>query len=259
MRKARSIDTACGGRLKKLLARGDFAGRAGETLLLADLTGINASHVLLTGLGPRKQLQRKGWRKALGARAGRARRARASPVAPSRSSAPMPGSSMTTTSAARSPSSPARRSIASTISRPARKPPPPALQKVLAGPVRKAQPAGRGLAHGAAVATAMSVQRDLANLPANVCTPIYLAEQARALAKRHTGLNVRVLDEAGDPPREDGLPARGGAGQPSAAALHRARVPGDQEGARRRSCSSARASPSTAAASRSRTRRAWTR
>jgi leucyl aminopeptidase len=42
---------------------------------------------------------------------------------------------------------------------------------------------------------AQSIQRDLANLPGNVCTPLYLAEQARALAKRHASLRARVLDE----------------------------------------------------------------
>ena len=42
----------------------------------------------------------------------------------------------------------------------------------------------------------MRVQRDLANLPANVCTPTYLAEQARALAKTSPALKVTVLDEA---------------------------------------------------------------
>jgi leucyl aminopeptidase len=78
----------------------------------------------------------------------------------------------------------------------ARKPPPAALKKVLAGPVRRAAAAERGFAHGEAVATAQSVQRDLANLPGNVCTPIYLAEQARALARRHPSLRTRVLDEA---------------------------------------------------------------
>jgi leucyl aminopeptidase len=76
-----------------------------------------------------------------------------------------------------------------------RKPPPPALKRVLAGPVRKAAAAERGLAHGAAVAAAMAVQRDLANLPANVCTPTFLAEQARALGKRNASVRVRVLDE----------------------------------------------------------------
>jgi leucyl aminopeptidase len=42
----------------------------------------------------------------------------------------------------------------------------------------------------------MNVQRDLANLPGNLCTPTFLAEQARALAKGKPGLRVRVLDEA---------------------------------------------------------------
>jgi leucyl aminopeptidase len=78
----------------------------------------------------------------------------------------------------------------------ARKPPPPALNKVLAGPVRRATAAERGLAHGEAVAAAQTIQRDLANLPGNICTPTYLAEEARAIAKQHTGLRVRVLDEA---------------------------------------------------------------
>ena len=56
--EAVGVDRACGGRLKKLLERGDFAGRAGETLLLSELPGISATHVLLVGLGARKQWQR---------------------------------------------------------------------------------------------------------------------------------------------------------------------------------------------------------
>jgi leucyl aminopeptidase len=77
-----------------------------------------------------------------------------------------------------------------------KKPPAPALKKVLAGPVRKEDAAARGFKHGAAIASAAAVQRDLANLPANVCTPTFLAEEARALARRHKSLTARVLDEA---------------------------------------------------------------
>jgi len=62
--EARSVDNACGGRLKKLLDRGDFAGRAGDTLLVGDLPGLSASRVLLTGLGTKKLFQRKSWRRA---------------------------------------------------------------------------------------------------------------------------------------------------------------------------------------------------
>ncbi len=76
---------------------------------------------------------------------------------------------------------------------------PPALENVTAGPVRGAgaTAAKRGLAHGAAIAAAAKVQRDLANLPGNVCTPSYLADQAKALGKAQPSVKVTVLDEAG--------------------------------------------------------------
>src|SRR5579863_4458953 len=62
--QARAVDSASGGRLKKLLGRGDFPGKAADTLLVADLPGLQATRVLLTGLGSRKSLSRKTWRKA---------------------------------------------------------------------------------------------------------------------------------------------------------------------------------------------------
>jgi leucyl aminopeptidase len=189
-----SVDAACGGRLRKLLARGDFAGRAGETLLVADLPGIGASHVLLTGMGPARQLQRRTWRKAWSAAASALARTRITSCAVAldrpdarelddyylgRAVAELTGAALYRINDLKT----------------ARKAPPPALNKVLAGPVRRPAATERGLAHGQAVAMAQSVQRDLANLPGNVCTPLYLAEQARALAKRHASLRARVLDE----------------------------------------------------------------
>jgi leucyl aminopeptidase len=53
--------------------------------------------------------------------------------------------------------------------------------------------AARGLAQGLALAHGISLARDLGNLPGNVCTPAYLAEQARKLAK-HYRLKVQVLE-----------------------------------------------------------------
>jgi leucyl aminopeptidase len=193
--EARSVDVASGGRLKKLLARGDFSGRAGETALVSDLTGIAATHVLLTGLGARKQLQRKGWRKAWTAAATAITRTRITSCAVAldrpdarqlddyylgRAVAEITGAVLYRINDLKT----------------ARKPPAAALKKVLAGPARKAAATERGLKHGAAVANAVNLQKDLANLPANVCTPEFLAEEGRALAKRHAGLRAKVLDEA---------------------------------------------------------------
>jgi leucyl aminopeptidase len=193
--EAASLDVACGGRLKKLLARGDFAGRAGETLLLSDVAGVSASRVLLVGLGAAKQWQRKSWRKAWLTAAAALTRTRiaSAAVALDRPDARQLDDYYLGRAVAEITASALYRV---NDLKTGRKPPAPALKKVLAGPVRRTAAAQRGLAHGVAVAAAMRVQRDLANLPANVCTPAYLAEQARALGKRHAGLRVRVLDEA---------------------------------------------------------------
>ena len=54
----------------------------------------------------------------------------------------------------------------------------------------------RGLKQGEAVAGGMALARELGNLPANICTPTYLAEQAQALGRAHKNLNVKILGEA---------------------------------------------------------------
>ncbi|HWF98449.1 MAG TPA: leucyl aminopeptidase [Steroidobacteraceae bacterium] len=194
--EARAVDTACGGRLKKLLGRGDFPGKLAETLLLADLPGITATRVLLTGLGAKKSYGRKAWRKAwAGAVAALSKTGiKAAALAMDRPDAKDLDDYYFGRAVAE---------IAQTVLyrindlKSGKKPKAAPLARVLAGPVGRSAAAAvsRGLAHGAAVADACSVQRDLANLPANVCTPTFLAEEARALAKRYSPLRVRVLDE----------------------------------------------------------------
>ena len=193
--ESRHLDSALQGRLKALVTRGDFSGRLTETLLLTDLVGVQATRALLTGLGPRKNYGRKPFRRALSAAIAALNRTRIETVA----------------IAIERP--PARelddyyfgRAVSEIVGaqlyrvndlKSAKKAKPPALTRVLAGPIRKAgsDAAERGLAHGNAVANAARVQRDLANLPANVCTPSYLAEQARALGKQHPSLRVQVLE-----------------------------------------------------------------
>ena len=63
--EARAVDAACAGRLPRLLTRGDFTGRAGDTQLVTEITELPARRVLLVGLGARAQLTRRGWRRAL--------------------------------------------------------------------------------------------------------------------------------------------------------------------------------------------------
>jgi len=194
--EARTVDSACGGRLKKLLGRGDYSGKPAETLLLMDLAGIRATRVLLTGLGARKSFGRKAWRRAWTAAAAAVSKTGVGSVALAigrpdakelddyyfgRAVAEIAEASLYRINDLKS----------------GKKPKPAALERVLAGPVERSAAATvrRGLAHGAAIAAACKVHRDLANLPGNVCTPTFLAEETRALAKRYRSLRVRVLDE----------------------------------------------------------------
>ena len=193
---ARSVDEAAGGCLGKLAARGDFAGRAGETQLLTDVAGLASRRVLLTGLGTRKSYGRKAWRTAWAAAVTALGKTRIESVALAlerpagkelddyyygRLTAEIAGATVYRVNDLKT----------------GKKPKPVALTRILAGPASRASRAAleRGLAHGQAVARAANVQRDLANLPGNICTPRYLAEQARALGRRQRALRVRVLDE----------------------------------------------------------------
>jgi leucyl aminopeptidase len=52
----------------------------------------------------------------------------------------------------------------------------------------------RGVREGKAIASGVELARELGNLPGNVCTPGYLADEARKLARRHKSVTAKVLE-----------------------------------------------------------------
>lgn len=197
--EALAVDRAMRGRVRALLARGDFSGRAGETLLISEPSGLRSARVLLVGLGNRTQFSRRGWRRALASAIAALARTRIVSAALAlerpaarelddyyfgRGIAEVTGSSLYRINDLKS----------------ARRPRLPALARVLSGPVDAAAVATvrRGLAAGAALTESARLLRNLGNLPANVCTPRYLAAQARELERTYRRrLRVRIFDEAG--------------------------------------------------------------
>jgi leucyl aminopeptidase len=193
---AKAIDTALDGRLRRLLKRGDLSGKRGQTLLLVDVEGIKSDRALLIGLGSQAGYARKTYRRALvtalkalaqtGARSAISYLASdgiesADPYYAARILAEL-GSG----SAYRIPDR-----------KTGKKPKAPALGRLgfaLARPADR-NAAARGLTHGHAIAAGMAFARDLANLPANVCTPTHIARAARGLAKDHESISVEVLAE----------------------------------------------------------------
>jgi leucyl aminopeptidase len=197
--EALAVDRAMRGRVRAVLARGDFSGRAGETLLIGEPSGLRSARLLLVGLGGRAQYGRRAWRRALASAIAALARTRIVSAALAlerpaarelddyyfgRAIAELTGSGLYRINDLKS----------------ARKPRPPALARVLSGPVEAAAlgTVRRGLAAGAALIESARLLRDLGNLPANICTPRYLATQARELERSHRRkLRARIFDEAG--------------------------------------------------------------
>ncbi len=195
--EAKLLDRAAGGRLRKLLQRGDFAGHAGDTLLLADLPGLRGKRLLLVGLGATGQYQRRAWKRALTTAITALARTRiGSAVVAIDRPADRGLDDYTLARAAAEVCGAALYRINDLKT--ARRPPASALARVKLGPYGTAELAAArlGLGDGAAIAASARLLRDLANLPGNICTPRYLAAQAAELARSHRGLRARALNAA---------------------------------------------------------------
>jgi leucyl aminopeptidase len=193
---AAQIDAAIGGRIARVVKRRDARGKLGECTLL-DADHAPCERVLLVGLGKKEGYGRKQYKKAMLAAAGAVAKTGARDAVSYLSAEPVLATDAYYRGrlAAESVGSALYRVPAIRSTRPAAA---AALKSFgIAVPERdQRQEAERGLEHGRGIAAGTSLTRDLANLPANVCTPSYLAVQARELAKRYASVRTEVLDEA---------------------------------------------------------------
>ena len=191
-----AVDAALGGRIQRLIAAGDFAGRLGETLVLDVADASSAPRVVLVGLGPAEAFDLERVRRA-SASAVRAALARgASQVATIVHGAGIGGLDPAAAAEAtalgglladyrfeahksKPDASSARLTRLSLVSHSAEQM--PAIEA--------------GAAAGEALAAGIALARDLANQPANTATPSFLADTAAAIAARH-GMQVEAWDRA---------------------------------------------------------------
>ncbi len=194
-RAAQGVDKASGGRIAAILKQGDLSGRPGTTLLLHAIPGIPAERVLLVGLGEQKEFNETAFRAAIRAAAGALRNLGAEDAV-----------------LAFADQKVARRPLAWNIRQTVmgihdtfytfdtlktqKKATPPALRGVtlaVAGaPV--ASQAQHALTEAVATAEGSALARNLGNLPPNICTPSYLAEEAKKLA-REFKLELEILEQ----------------------------------------------------------------
>ncbi len=194
---AQAFDRKIGGRISRLVKRGDLRGKAGDAVLLTDINGAACERLLIVGLGARDKFKRKQYRKALASALS----------ALARTGAKDAVSYLALEQLADGDSYSLARATAEVVGnaqyrvpdhKTANKRPKSTLTRFGIAVNSRADrtSAERGLAHGQGIVAGMSLMRDLANHPANVCTPTYLSNAAKALARDHRGIRVRILNEA---------------------------------------------------------------
>jgi len=194
---AKALDEASGGAIANHLRRGDISGRPGSSLLLHGLEGTLADRILLIGCGRERQLEEGRFREIAGNAASALRETGAGEAVSYLTELNIKGRDVYWK--ARQLAEVAEASAYRFDEFKSKKQPPRrAVKKLTLGvPSRRELPEGeRGAEHGQAIAAGMAVMRDLANRPANHCTPTYLAEQAEAFARQHKSVRTTVLEEA---------------------------------------------------------------
>jgi leucyl aminopeptidase len=191
--EARVVDLRCRERISRLLKRGDFTAKVGETWLVTDVEGVRAERLLLIGLGPKGDISRRAWRRALIATISAATRTRITSLGIAlprpaarvlsderygRAVAELTGHTLYRVNDLKTGKKPRSHALA---------------RVVVATPAKSAPAVEKGLVQGKALSAGSALMRNLANLPGNVCTPTYLGRTAETLAKTHKSLKVKVL------------------------------------------------------------------
>ncbi len=195
---AKVLDQANQGIISKLLKRGDLAGEVGETALLPAQDEQPARRLLVVGCGNPKELNELKFKKIVCESINALKKTGAKDIVsylhqmaiPNRDEAWQVEQTIGIAEALTY-----RFDRLQSKKRPPAKKGPARLFFGVAEPSPEKQ-LKRAIAKGAATAHGVALAKNVANLPSNYCTPVYLADQAKALEKKFAVLKVKVLSEA---------------------------------------------------------------
>lgn len=193
---AADINSASNGSLKRHLKNGDISGQLGRCTVLTDVAGVRATRVAVVGLGKISSFDPANYRRALSAALSAIAQRKCRQIL----------NCLTLESTSGAGNYYLARQTAQTVGealyrftamKSGRKTPGMPLKKVGIAIAKQgdASKSMRGARHGDAIVTGMSLAKDLGNMPANICTPGYLARAAQKLARENKNLQARVLGE----------------------------------------------------------------
>jgi leucyl aminopeptidase len=187
--EAMALDNA--GEISAALKSGDISGKPGTTLLLRGVPGVSAERVLLVGIGSDEAISEKNFASAVHAmlKAFAALGATDAIIA-------LPLTQVKERDAnwaLRRIVCAAREGLYRSDSLKSKKDPAPSGVRKIVLAALPTPAAKTALAHAVALANGIDLTRELGDLPANICTPTYLAHCAKKLAKDYK-FEIEVLD-----------------------------------------------------------------
>lgn len=182
--------------ISEIIKRGDMNGKAGSTLLLHNLPNVAAERVLLLGLGKKEELDSREYRDSVRAAMRALHGTGAKDALLYLPELPVKGRNSAWCI------SQAVLAAYETIYRFDRLKSKATKDKNVLSKIQfgllntKADAAlNSALTQAIAIAQGIALAKDLGNLPGNICTPAYLAQQAIALGKKHKSVKTTVLEE----------------------------------------------------------------
>ncbi len=195
-RAARMVDKVSDGYLSTIIRRGDMDGKIGQTLVLHHVPGTLSDRVLLVGCGKDKNLNERTYIKINQSMATAIDNIGAMEAHSYLTDLPIKGKDILWKVRQ---SSMVMESNCYHFDQLKSKPPERAksLRKlVLNVPSRRELNIGEEAIHqGKAISAGVNLAKDLGNLPGNICTPTYLAEQAKRLDKTFPPMVTDIIDE----------------------------------------------------------------
>jgi len=194
---AKTVDKFADGSLARLLRRESFSGKLGESLLLHQVPGVKPERVLLVGCGPKKSFSHAHFKKL----AGKTFEALANTGAEDATVCllELDVADRDVYWKSRQLTEAAHESVYrfEMLKESASRKPRHLGKLALALPEGEAPAsASRGVSDAECVSAGVAKARDLGNMPANICTPSYLATEARHIARAYASVKVHIAAEA---------------------------------------------------------------
>ena len=193
---AEQLDEISEGYISNLLRRGDLEGKPGQMLLLHHVPNILSERVLLVGCGKERELDERQYKQII-----------AKTIKTLNETGSMEAVCFLTELHVKGRDTywKVRQAVEATqdtlytflqLKTKKGEPRRPLRKMVFNVPTRKELPIGeRALEHGLAVALGSKTAKDVANMPPNICNPVYLFEQAKLLEKDYANLSIDSVNE----------------------------------------------------------------